>query len=581
MRPVPAYNLRMPETAEKPFVPDDFDPTDFANIEPFAKELLDRQVGSVEALNTWVHDAVALYEAIDEYDSRLHIDVSCHTDDAELEKAYMHWVREVEPKLKSMWFALQQKYLRHPGRHDLYEPGFAMMEMHWGADIQIYREENIPLQTRITELTNDYGKVCGAMSVEINGEELTLPMAGKLLEETDRDVRKTAFEAITARRLQDRQKIDDLFDEMLSLRQQVAHNAGFTDYRDYTWVARKRFDYRAEDCLAFGDAVEQHIVPVLRKVDEQRRDEMNLDAMRPWDTGVDVKGRPPLRPFDAKDIDGFVSKTREVFRRIDPRLGDWFWSLKEHGDLDLDSRKGKRPGGFQSSLEKSKRPFIFMNAAGTQRDVDTLLHEGGHAFHYLASRSEWNVFVRHAAIEFCEVASMSMELLGMDHYDVYYSDPGEAARAKRFQLEGSIRTMMWVATIDGFQHWIYTHPGHTAEHRTAAWLEICDRFTTGVIDWSGHEPGRASMWQRQLHLFHYPFYYIEYAIAQLGALQVWQNYVADPKAALTNLLEAFALGGTRPLPELFNTAGARFDFSAATIAPLIEAVEAELDKLPA
>jgi len=573
----------MSDTAPKSrrYVPESFDPKDFANIEPLANELMERRVGSVKDLAAWVRDMVELFEVIDEYDSKVYIDSACHTEDEAVEERYLDWVRNVEPKLKPMWFKLQQKYLRHPGRYDLYEPGFAIMELHWGADVEIYREENVALQTQESELTNKYGKINGAMMVTLDGEELTLAQAGKRLDETDRDVRRAAFEAVTDRRLRDRDAIDGVFDELMGLRTKMAANADAPDYRAYIWKARKRFDYTPADCLAFGDAVEQVILPVLNRLDEQRRDELALGELKPWDTAVDVKGRPPLRPFDADNIDGFVAKTRDVFDRIAPKLGQWFGSLKEHGDLDLESRKGKRPGGFQASLEDSKRPFIFMNAAGTQRDVDTLLHEGGHAFHYLASCSEWNVFVRHAPLEFCEVASMSMELLGMDHYDVFYGDAGNAARAKRAQLEGAIRTLNWVATIDQFQHWLYTHADHTREQRTAGWLEIADRFTTGVIDWSGLETAREAMWQRQIHLFYHPFYYIEYAIAQLGALQVWQNYRRDPKDALERLLNAFELGGTRPLPELFTTAGATFDFSADTVGPLIEAVEAELATLPA
>ena len=562
------------------FLPADFDPSDFANIEPLLKALNERQVGSAEELRQWVADLSALVERIDEYGSLRYIDVSCHTEDDEKEKAYLDFVRDVEPRLKPWLFELQEMYLASPHLDGLEEPGFDVMNREWRADVEIYRDQNVPLQTRVTEQTNEYGKISGAMTVEFRGETYTLQQLSRFLEEPDREMRREVWELAARRRLEDREKLDELFNQMLELRGRIAANAGFEDFRQYTWMAKKRFDYEPTDCLRFGEAIERVCVPLLKDLDERQKGQLGVDALRPWDGAVDPKGRPPLRPFAQDDIEGFVSGVETMFGRISPDLAKQFRSLSEHGDLDLESRRGKRPGGFQASLEASRRPFIFMNAAGLQGDVDTMLHEGGHAFHYLASRDQWNLFTRHAPMEFCEVASMAMELLGCDHYGVFYESEEDRARAKRQQLEGVIRKLPWIATIDGFQHWIYTHPGHTTEQRTGQWLSLLDRFSSGVSDWSGHEAARAALWQRQLHLFHVPFYYIEYGIAQLGALQVWRNYKADPEKALSQLLEAFALGGTRPLPELFETAGVRFEFSEGMLRPLIEAVAEELEQLP-
>ena len=567
-------------TVRESSVPPEFDPSDFSSIEPLIRELLERRLGSLEELRQWVRDLSALWEVIDEAGKRRYIAKACHTDDPELEKAYLHWVREIQPRLQPLFFELQRRYLRNPQRHDLYEAGFAMMELDWQADVDIFREQNIPLFTAEQELNNEYDKTMAAMTVEFRGQTYTLQQMARFLEETDRATREEAWRLTAERRSADRAAVEGIFEKLLDLRRQVAANTGFEDYRQYIWHARKRFDYRPEDCLAFGAAIEQLCVPLVEQLDVQRRSQLGLESLRPWDGAVDPRNRAPLRPFDAKDVDGFVDKTRRVFERISPPLAEQFQSMRESGDLDLDSRRGKQPGGFQSSLEAVKRPFIFMNAAGLQRDVETLLHEGGHAFHYMAARSEWNLFVRHAPLEFCEVASMSMELLAGDHLGLFYNSPQDAARAKRVHLEGIIRFMPWMATIDGFQHWLYTHPQHTASERTEAWLAMLGRFAGSVVDWSGLEDVRASMWQRQLHLFHVPFYYIEYGIAQLGALQVWLNYRRDPQAALEQLLEAFALGGTRPLPELFSTAGIRFAFDEATLRPLIDAVRGELAALP-
>jgi oligoendopeptidase F len=347
------------------------------------------------------------------------------------------------------------------------------------------------------------------------------------------------------------------------------------------WKTLKRFDYTPDECHAFADAIEKTVVPVVKQADAQRKSLLGVDALRPWDVAVDVKGRSPLRPFDENDIEGFVSRTREIFHRMSPALADEFETLRTHGNLDLGSRRGKQPGGYQISLEQSKQPFIFMNAAGVQRDVETLLHEGGHAFHYIAAAAnEPLTFLRSAPMEFCEVASMSMEALASDHFDVFYKSPEEADRAKRTYFEGVIRILPWIATIDQFQHWIYTHPTHTPAEREAHWLSLLERFGS-IVDYTGYERVRATSWQRQLHLFHCPFYYIEYGIAQLGALQLWLKAKEDPKRALGNYRNALKLGGTRPLPKLFEAAGLRFDFSRQTIEPLMNAIADELAALPA
>jgi oligoendopeptidase F len=417
------------------------------------------------------------------------------------------------------------------------------------------------------------------MMVSFGGQEHTLQQMQKFIELPERSTRQQAWELVADRRLQDREKIEDLFERLLALREKIAANAGLADYRAFAWKAYKRFDYTAEQCLGFADAIERACVPLVKELDRQRIEDLKLEALRPWDTAVDAKGRAPLRPFADDQVQVFIDKTKAIFARLCPDLAEDFESLRRDNNLDLQSRKGKQPGGYQCSLEESRQPFIFMNAAGLQRDVETLLHEGGHAFHHLAaSHAEPLVFLRSSPMEFCEVASMSMELLGSDHFGVFYDD-ANTARAKRTMLENIIRFFPWMATIDSFQHWLYTHPGHSRQERMAFWLRLLDRFG-GLVDWTGWEHARQSMWQRQLHLFHVPFYYVEYGIAQLGALQLWLRSRRDPHGALGNYRSALKLGGTRPLPELFAAAGIQFDFSEKTLLPLMQALGEELASLP-
>lgn len=562
------------------FVPKNLDPSDFSQLEPLYQKLLSRTLNDAAEADQWLTDFSELTAAVDEYGSRKYIDKSCHTDDADIEKRYMQFVEEVEPKIKPLYFQLQKKFLDSTGAKQLEGKRYFILTRKWQADVELFRDENIPLETDVTKTVNEYDKISGAMSVTFRGKEYTMQQLARFSEEPDRATREESFRLSSERRLRDRDAIEHIFDRLLPLRSKIATNAGMSDYRAYTWKAYKRFDYTPDDCLTFADAIAEVCVPVVRKLDEKRKADMELDTLRPWDIAVDPLNRQPLRPFKEDAVEDLVLKSRTIFDRLSPDLSRDFETLRMNNNLDLQSRKGKQPGGYQCSLEESKQPFIFMNAAGLQRDVETLLHEGGHAFHHIAACVEPLVFLRSAPMEFCEVASMSMELLGSEHFDVFYNE-ADAARARRSMLEGIIRFFPWMATIDTFQHWIYTHPGHTAAERTKQWLATLDRFGSGVIDYTGFEDVRAAQWQRQLHLFHAPFYYIEYGIAQLGALQLWMKSKEDTQRALANYRAALALGGTRPLPELFKAAGISFDFSSKTLKPLIGALNAELDSLPA
>ncbi len=521
-----------------------------------------------------------LSAVIGEYRARRYIDKSCHTDDAEIQARYMHFVEKVSPVLQPLGFEMQKKFLASPAVGKLDPKRFGMVVKGWRADADLFRPENVPLQTQNAKVTAEFDKLNGAITVDFDGREQTPQQMAKYGEATDRDLRERAWTATAYRRLQNRDANDELFERAVALRHQMARNAGQGNYRDYAWRQKHRFDYTPDDCLAFADAIEAVCVPAVKEMDAARRAALGLPALRPWDGSVDERGRPPLAPFRDGDTETFVTQTRALVERVSPELGAQFESLRQNGNLDLDSRKGKQPGGYQSSLPLSKRPFIFMNAAGLHRDVVVLLHEAGHAVHYIAAAAaEPLTFLQHAPLEFCEVASMGMELLGAEHFDLLYKDPAEVARARRQHLEGIVRFLPWMATIDAFQHWIYTHPAHTRAERTAEWLRIDGRFGRDV-DWTGHEQVLACAWQQQVHLYNSPFYYIEYGIAQLGALQVWLKSKEDPRRALANYRAALALGGTRPLPELFSAAGIRFEFTERTLRPLIDAIREELDTLP-
>lgn len=559
------------------FVPVDADLGDWSVIEPLFDQLEERlaEAEDVRALEQWILDAGELSAALDQESSFRYIAMSCHTDNAEAEKAYLKFIEEIEPRLKPRHFALERAFLKHPRRGELSGQRFFVYCRDVEQQVELFRDENVPLETEDSKLGQQYQKISGGLTVEFQGEEKTLVQMGRYLEEPDRAIRQEAWELVSKRRLQEKEKFEDIFDELIKLRQQVAANAGFDNYRDYAFKLRGRFDYSPEDCEAFHDAIESEIVPLLKELQAKRKQQLELDTLRPWDLGVDPSNRAPLRPFET--VDELLAGGQKIFDRVDEKLAGEFRLMRNKKVLDLANRKGKAPGGYQATLSEARLPFIFMNAVGMQRDVETLLHEAGHAFHALAAQEEDVYEYRHAPIEFCEVASMAMELLGGEHIEAYY-DEADAKRARIKHLQGIVDVFPWIATVDAFQHWIYTNKNHTREERAGAWVRLVKRFG-GDVDWSGYEESRQFAWHRQLHIFLYPFYYVEYGIAQLGALQVWANSKKDRSNAVKQYREGLALGGSRPLPELFEAAGCKFDFSAETVGPLAQMLRDELAAL--
>jgi len=553
------------------------DATKWSEIEPQFQEFLDREINSAQALEDWLLELGRFSAYVGETGSMLYVNMTCDTENEEIKQAYLDFVENVEPELAKIGDLLNRKLAENLYADQLDSEEYNVLLRDTRMDLALFREENIPLSTELTKLGQRYNEICGAMTVEFDGEERTMQQMGKFLQVNERGVRENAYKTVGKRRFQDAEEIDEIYEKMIELRQQVAQNAGYENYRDYIFDAKHRFDYTPADCEAFQDAVEAICVPLMRDVDDQRKRDLKLDSLRMWDLGHDVHGREPLKPFT--DVEEMVAGTSRMFHRLSPELGEFFDSLRDGTSLDLDSRKGKAPGGYQLQRDHSRKPFIFMNATGLQRDLETMVHEAGHAFHSIYADDLPLVDYRSAPLEFCEVAAMSMELLTHDFLDEFYTKE-DAKRAVREHLEGIVSILAWIATIDAFQHWIYTNPSHSRTERHEKWLELGNRFGS-ILDWSGFEDWRKVSWQKQLHLFSYPFYYIEYGIAQLGALQIWLQYRENPEHALKNYATAMRLGGSRPLPDLFAAGEMKFDLGRITVQGLIDAVRDELSKLPA
>jgi oligoendopeptidase F len=503
--------------------------------------------------------------------------MTCDTENKELEEAFTYFVMEIQPKMQPYADQLNKKLIQNSFTKELTGEAYEVYLRNVRKNIELFREANIPIQADIAVLAQQYGVINGKMSVIVDGQEYTMQQASKFLENPDRNVRETVYRKIQERRLQDRAQLDTLFSTLVKKRDQVARNAGFPNYRDYKFADLGRFDYKKEDCFQFHEAVKTGILPLVDFIYDRKRQKLGLSELRPWDIEAEKEGVKPLAPFSTGEE--LVDKTIECFNRMNPFFGSCLVKMKEMGRLDLDSRKGKAPGGYNCPLPETGAPFIFMNAAGQMGDVTTMVHEGGHAIHsFLAHHLPLTAFKEYP-MEIAEVASMTMELFSMDYWDVFFDNTEDLRRAKQQQLERVLTIFPWIATIDKFQHWIYENPNHSEEERATAWKRILQEYTSIAIDVSGLEAYRKYSWQRQLHLYEVPFYYIEYGIAQLGAIGLWKQFKENKDNAVQNYIKALSLGGTKTLPELYAAAGLKFSFAPEYISELMLFVQQEMEKI--
>jgi len=537
-----------------------------------------RRIHSREELEKWLEDESEFYSAFYEVYALRYARMTCQTDDPEREKAYLHFVEEIEPKAKPLIFDLDKKFLETPARKQLPDRYYVLNRRREN-NVALFRPENVELEKEETKLAQQFEKTAGARTVFYDGKERTLQQMAQYLENVNRNVREQTWSLAEDRRLKDRKTMDHLYSELLGLRQKIAKNAGFDNYRDYAFRRRERFDYTPQDCFRFHDAVEQHIVPLIRSLDRERGETLGVESLRPWDLSVDARGRAPLKPFNT--IEELMQRCSQVYRQLGSQFSEGFRKMVDMSLIDPESRRGKAPGGYCLELPELRLPFIFLNLVGRDNDMRTILHESGHAFHTFATRNlapHFHYRGENAPVEFAEVASMSMELLGGEHIEGTFYEHDDAIRSKHEHLESIIRLLAWIATIDAFQHWIYTHPEHTAEEREEFWLKLRARFG-GRVSWEGYDEIQRSYWQRQGHLFTAPFYYIEYGIAQLGALGIWTQYRRDPKAGVEAYSRALALGGSKPLPKLFESAGLPFDFGPQIVQSYARELAGELKNL--
>ncbi|HUZ58659.1 MAG TPA: M3 family oligoendopeptidase [Hanamia sp.] len=562
---------------KRKYLPENLAISDWASIEPFFKELLERKINSKTELEKWLHDMSELEAMINEDSCWRQIRMTIDTTDKKAEESFNYFYMEIQPKIQPYAFAINKKLVNSPFITELDKEKYFTYLRSIRKSIELFREENIPIQAELSVLQQRYGMITGKMTVEVNGKAYTLQQASKFFENHDRKLREEVYLKINERRLQDKEELDKLFSDLIKKRNQEALNAGFENYRDFKFKELGRFDYTKEDTFKFHSSVKEHVLPLVKKIYERKKEKLQLETLRPWDIEAEPEGTQPLTPF--KTGKELLDKTIECFTKLRPFFGDCLRQMNKMKHLDLESRTGKAPGGYNMPLAESGAPFIFMNAAQSMHDVTTMVHEGGHAIQsFLTHSLELNSFKDYPT-EIAEVASMTMELFTMDHWDVFFDNKEDLKRAKEHQLERVITIFPWIAVIDKFQHWIYENPDHSVEERTQNWMRIVNEFSDGVIDYSGLEKYMENGWQKQLHLFEVPFYYIEYGIAQLGAIGLWMQYKKNKEQALDNYVNALSLGGTKTLPELYKAAGLKFDFSSEYIKTLMEFVKDEMEQL--
>lgn len=560
---------------KRQFIANDQILDNFSDLEPYYISLRDAQIGDETTFRTWIKNRSELDAFIEENAAWRYIRMTIDTSKPELTESYTYFVSEIQPLLAPLEDELNRKMMASPFVEELEKnEAFHIYFKNIKVQLDLFREENIAIEAFLGEKAQEYGAISGAQSIEHEGQTITMQQAAVHLKNQNEEIRKAVYDKLVGRRRQDTDTLNDLFTTLVLKRHELATNAGFANYRDYKFSAMGRFDYTKEHCFDFHRSVEKVVVPMVKKIQLGKLQKLQKKLFKPWDLDLDPDGKAPLKPF--KSGQEMFDKTQGLFEKMDPYFGACLSTMEKMKHLDLESKPGKSPGGYNYPLYEIGVPFIFMNAVGTHRDLITMVHEGGHAIHSFLNRDLELTAFKNIPSEAAELASMSMELLSMKYWSAFYSDPSDENRAKREHLEDILKVLPWIAQIDAFQHWIYTHPHHTHEERTAQWLDLSKRFGTGLTDWTGYEDQQQNSWHRQLHLFEVPFYYIEYGIAQLGALGVWLNSIENEKLAIDQYKKALSLGYTTSLPHIYEAAGIKFDFTEGQISKLMSFVGASL-----
>ena len=562
---------------KRQFVPKNFKVKSWPTLKCFFDRLLDAEFESKDSFENWMKQWTELEGIIDEDLAWRYIKMTTDTTNENYEKSYSDFIQNIDPEYQKSCNAVFKKISASPVPININTKDYTVYLRNVRSSIEIFEEKNIPLNTKEQLLEKEYGEIAGGMMVIYNDQEYTMPQAANFLKKTDRSIRKDVWLLMNERRHNDKDKLDDLLTDLIGLRHNISINAGFENYRDYKFKALKRFDYDHKDCLLFHESCKTLVIPLIEQLNEYRKEKLGINELFPWDLSIDIEGKEALRSFEKENT--FIDKAIACFNEIDPFFGSCLSTMRDLGYLDLFSRKGKAPGGYNYPLNEIGVPFIFMNAAGSIDDITTLVHEGGHVIHSFLTRDIPIVPFRGAPMEVSEVASMAMELISMEHWHHFFPEKKDLRRAKIYQLERVLSVLPWIAQVDAFQHWLYLNHTHSFEERKEKWIALNYSFSPKNTNRDSTEKYAAFSWQKQLHIYEVPFYYIEYGIAQLGAIGLWKQYKENSEKALMNYKKMLKLGNRETIPNLYKAAGLEFDFSADHIRGLCAFVKNELEKI--
>lgn len=566
----------LPQRDKRSFFSEDFKITTWEALEPYAKNLLQRDIQSIEDMKALLVDASEMEKICGEDYRWRYIKTSVDTTNEESKNALEYFIIHINAKLAEFWFELSNKIISSTFIDNLDEEYYIMIRS-MKKEVEIFRKENIEIDQKNELLVNEYDAITGNMSITVDGKEYSFSQANAFLKSNNRDLRKDVYDKMYERESKDYEALDNMLNEMIGLRHQKAINAGYKNFRDYQFDNLGRFDYTPDDCKTFHNSISKTVVPILKEFDTLRMASLGYGELRPWDLDVDENNKAPLKPFST--VDEFINKNIECLNRVDPYFGSRLEIMTQMQYLDVEARKGKANGGYNMSMPEIGVPFVFMNANMTESDIRVMTHEMGHAVHsFLSHPLKLNSF-KSTPSEIAELASMSMELFCMDNWDVFYNNESDMKAAKRRHLKGIIKIFSSVCSVDSLQHWMYENPTHNVNERQEYHLSLSNKFSSNLVDWSGYEHDKKHSYQGVLHIYHVPFYYIEYAFAQLGAIAMYKQFKKDSKQAIQNYKKALSLGYTKSIGEIYKTAGIRFDFSEAYVADMIGFLKQEYDSL--
>lgn len=548
--------------------------TDEKKLKSLYEELVSMDISGLDQVSNFLQQRDLIEKHYVNEMAESHFLMTTDVANEEKKKRKEHFDQVISPLTREYEEKLNKKFLESKAAQSLGAP-FNILRRNQKNDIDLFCKENLELQKEIDKLSMELTEIQGKLTVHWEGKDIPLPAIYPYLESSDRQIRKQAYEALQASEVGVSDRIDVIFDKLLVLRQQIAKNAGFDSYTQYRFKEMQRFDWDASHCFEFHKAVKEHILPLKKKLLEKRKKGLNLDSVRPYDLGVDIHGRGPLKIYEEGDSESLIEGAGKIIKAIDSELYTFFCKIRDNKLLDLESRENKAPGGYMVMYPVFEQASVFYNGSGMAQDLMVLLHELGHCFHYFLGKDIAPYSLQNWTSEVAEAGSMSMEFIGLEKMHEYL-DESQCKRIKEERLARIVNLFSSCAKGDEFQHWLYANPGHSAQMRREKWKELNVIHSEGLNVDGYEEQISKTSWQFA-HILQMPFYFIDYAISELLALTLWDRYKANPADGIAHYKAGCSIGASKTVPEIYELFGTKLNFGEAVIAPLAKRLEKELE----